>query len=79
MIFRDWIKMVDSMDEIHIYMEDEDDPIFKGHVFDIPWTLIDLPFAKRDKLEPPVHIWAEEAKKPYYVVVLSEDEDDETE
>lgn len=51
MRIRDWLEVVEPLVDVVIYEDDEpvdDEPVFNGSAYDVPWTIIDWEIAKED-------------------------------
>ena len=74
MYLYDFLKMFDGALPAAVYINDEDDPIYTGPLFDTPWFLVDLelnyeegePISYRDDFG------AEYGNKPGLVIFLKE-------
>lgn len=59
MTLREWIVQVDPIIDVIIFGIEEE-PLFKGAAYDIPWTLVDYPIGRNDDLnEYPIFITPE--------------------
>lgn len=51
MRIRDWLEVVEPFVDVIIYADNEpseDEPVFKGSAYDIPWTIVDWKIAEED-------------------------------
>lgn len=39
------LKHIDFCEDVIIYVNEEDEPIYRGNCLDVPWSLIDLPLS----------------------------------
>ena len=59
MKLKNWIKYVDSLDNVIIWGMDDKEPIFEGCVFEIPWTIVNYKIGRmnpRDEDESPIYV-----------------------
>ena len=55
MKLKNWIKYLDSLDNVIIWGIDDKEPIFEGCVFEIPWTIVNYKIGRmnpKDEDEP---------------------------
>ena len=46
-----WIKVIDPVIEVEIWSQyTEDEPLYKGSMFNIPWTLVDKEIGRVDDI-----------------------------
>ena len=64
MKLKNWIKYVDSLNDIIIWGVDDKEPLFEGSVFEIPWTIVDY---KIGRVNP------EDTDEPIYVTRMDRD------
>lgn len=70
MKLKKWIKYMDSLTEVIIWGDDEKEPLFKGHVFCIPWYLIDLEIGRKDSpKDEPIYIYNDKEKNNAIMVI----------
>lgn len=48
MKLKNWLKQTDSMFDVAIWGDDEDEPLYKGSAFNIPWTIVDLKIGRKN-------------------------------
>lgn len=53
-----WIKVIDPVIEVEIWSQyTEDEPLYKGNMFNIPWTLVDKEIGRvDDNINEPIFI-----------------------
>ena len=59
-----WIKVIDPVIEVEIWSQyTEDEPLYKGSMFNIPWTLVDKEIGRVDDItNEPIFIVQRENK-----------------
>lgn len=48
MKLKKWLKQTDSMFDVVIWGDDENEPLYKGSPLDIPWTIVNLEIGRKD-------------------------------
>lgn len=68
----DWIKQVDPIVDVIIWFPEEEEPIFKGALLNIPWTLTEKEIGRKnqDDDEEPIYISMNENHLPVIVINL---------
>lgn len=56
MTLMDFLKVIEPVDDITIYGDREEEPLFKGRVLDVPWIFTDCEI-KREEKEEPIHFY----------------------
>lgn len=57
MTLKKWIKYVNSLEKVIIWGKDDEEPLFEGPVFEIPWTLVDCKIGSTDNIcEESIHL-----------------------
>ena len=51
MKLKKWLKQTDSMFDVVIWGDDENDPLYKGSALNIPWTIIDFEIGRKNDYE----------------------------
>lgn len=74
-----WIKVVDPVIDVEIWSQysEEDEPLYKGSMFNIPWTLVDKEIGRvDDNINEPIFIVQKENEYgvmlPYIVINIIE-------
>lgn len=49
MKLKNWIKYLDSLDNVIIWGMDDKEPIFEGCVFEIPWTIVNYKIGRMNQ------------------------------
>ena len=55
MTLKEWLKPMDLVFDVAIWGSDDEEPLFEGSAFNIPWTIVDYKIGrvnKQDKQEP---------------------------
>jgi hypothetical protein len=54
MILKNWLKNMDLIFDVTIWGKDDEEPLYEGEAFNIPWTIVDYPIGRmnNDKEEP---------------------------
>ena len=58
MKLKNWIKKVDSLSKVKIWGFDEETPLFKGWINEIPWTIVDYKIGRMNTADTdePIYI-----------------------
>lgn len=64
------IKYMDSLTEVIIWGDNEEEPLFKGCILYIPWHLIDLEIGRKNSPEDePIYIYNDKEKNDAIMVI----------
>lgn len=75
MKLKNWIKYVDSLDNVIIWGMDNKEPIFEGCVFEIPWTIVNYKIGRmnsKDGDEPIYVARMEDGGQPKIIINVIE-------
>ena len=59
MTLKEWLKSMDLVFDVAIWGSDNEEPLFEGPAFNIPWTIVDYKIGrtdKQDKREEPIYV-----------------------
>jgi hypothetical protein len=77
MTLKEWLKPMDLVFEVSIWGSDEE-PLFEGPAFNIPWTIVDYKIGridKQDKREEPIYIAVNNVHLPKIVINVIDKEE----
>ena len=56
MLLKDWIKFVFPFIDVVIFSQEEEEPIYEGNIFDIPWWIADCELDTSNEYNEPIEV-----------------------
>ena len=62
MTLKNWLKDMDLIFDVTIWEKDDEEPLYEGEAFNIPWTIVDYPIGRENDKEKPIYIYLHKNK-----------------